>query len=99
MMINEISFPKLFDKVFTIDRVAFTIFGKDVMWYGVILAAAFVLAAVYVLRRCPEFGWSPDRMLDMILWGLPAGILGCRAYFVLNTWDYYSAHPEDIIKI
>ena len=99
MMINEVSFPKLFDRVFVINRVAFTIFGKDVMWYGVILAAAFVLAAVYVLRRCPEFGWSSDRMLDMVLWGLPAGILGCRAYFVLNTWDYYSAHPEDIIKI
>lgn len=98
-MVNDISFPGLFDHVFHIDRVAFTLFGKDVMWYGVILAFCFVAAAFYVLRRCPDFGWSPDRFLDMILWGLPAGIIGCRVYFVMNRWDYYSAHPSEIIEI
>ena len=98
-MINEISFPGLFDHVFRINRVAFTLFGKDIMWYGVILAFCFVIATLYVLRRCPDFGWSPDKFLDMALWGLPAGILGCRIYFVINRWDYYSAHPKEIIEI
>lgn len=98
-MINEISFPGLFDHVFHINRVAFTLFGKDIMWYGVILAFCFVIATLYVLRRCPDFGWSPDKFLDMALWGLPAGILGCRIYFVMNRWDYYSAHPKEIIEI
>ena len=98
-MINEISFPGLFDHVFHINRVAFTLFGKDIMWYGVILAFCFVIATLYVLRRCPDFGWSPDKFLDMALGGLPAGILGCRIYFVINRWDYYSAHPKEIIEI
>lgn len=98
-MVNDISFPGLFDHVFHINRVAFTVFGKDVMWYGVILAFCFVAAAFYVLRRCPDFGWSADKFLDMILWGLPAGILGCRIYYVMNRWDYYSAHPSEIIEI
>lgn len=98
-MINEISFPKLFDHVFSVNRVAFTVFGKDIMWYGVILAVAFMLAALYVMRRAPEFGWNPDKLLDLLLWGLPAGILGCRIYYVVNEWDYYSQHKDEIIKI
>lgn len=98
-MIHEISFPKLFDHVFRIDRVAFSMFGKPIMWYGVILAACFLLAAAYVLKRTERFNWTADRMTDLLLWGLPAGVIGCRVYYVINEWDYYSAHPEDIIKI
>ena len=98
-MINEISFPKLFDHVFRINRVAFTVFGKPIMWYGVILAVCFLLAAAYTLKRIKRFNWNADQMTDMILWGIPAGIIGCRVYYVINEWDYYSANPGEIIKI
>ena len=98
-MINDISFPKLFDHVFHINRVAFTVFGRPIMWYGIILAICFLLAAAYTLKRVNKFNWNVDQMTDMILWGIPAGILGCRVYYVINEWDYYSANPGEIIKI
>ena len=98
-MTNLIGFPGLFDKVFSINRVAFNLFGKDVMWYGVILACGFVLAAVYCTRRTPQFGSNADEFTDLLLWGLPAAVIGCRVYFVINTWDYFRVHPEEIVAI
>ena len=98
-MTNSISFPALFDKVFEINRVAFNVFGKDVMWYGVILTAAVLAAAIYGMRRCDEFGWNQDQVVDGLLYCLPAAIIGARLYYVVCEWDYYGAHPGDIIKI
>ena len=98
-MTNSISFPALFDKIFEINRVAFNVFGKDVMWYGVILTVAVLAAAVYGMRRCDEFGWNQDQVVDGLLYCLPAAIIGARLYYVVCEWDYYGAHPGDIIKI
>ena len=98
-MVNSISFPGLFDRVFEINRIAFTVFGKDIMWYGVILTTAVILAAVYGLRRCEEFGWSQDHLMDGLLWCLPAAIIGARAYYVVCEWGYYSQHPKEIIAV
>ena len=81
-MVNSISFPGLFDKVFEIDRVAFTVFGKDIMWYGIILATAFLAAVLYAVPRCPEFNWNSDRLIDAVLWCLPCAIIGARVYYV-----------------
>lgn len=75
-MTNSISFPALFDKVFEINRVAFNMFGKDVMWYGVILTVAVLAAAIYGMRRCDEFGWNQDQVVDGLLYCLPAAIIG-----------------------
>ena len=98
-MVNSISFPGLFGKVFEIDRVAFTVFGKDIMWYGIILATAFLAAVLYAVPRCPEFNWNSDRLIDAVLWCLPCAIIGARVYYVLCEWDYYSAHPGEIIAV
>lgn len=98
-MIHTIGFPGLFDRTFEINRVAFVLLGKPIMWYGIILASAFVLAALYCSRRAPTFGSNADEFTDLLLWGLPAAVIGCRIYYVANSWDYYSAHPGDIIKI
>ena len=42
-MQNAITFPGL-GLSFTIDRVAFSIGGLHVYWYGIIIAAGFLLA-------------------------------------------------------
>lgn len=98
-MVNSISFPGLFDRVFEINRVAFNVFGKDIMWYGVILTVAVMSAVIYGMRHCNEFGWTADQVTDGFLWCLPAAIVGARFYYVICEWDYYSAHTNEIIKI
>ena len=43
---HTVAFPGL-GLEFELDRVAVTIFGKDIYWYGVIIAFGFLLAVAY----------------------------------------------------
>ena len=42
-MTNTVFFPGL-GLEFELNRVAFTVFGHNIYWYGVIIAAGFLLA-------------------------------------------------------
>lgn len=98
-MINTVSFPGLFEKVFTLDRVAFTLFGNDIMWYGVIIAFGFALAGIYACIHAKDYGQDIDTILDLLIWCLPIAIIGARAYFVLHRWGYYSQNLSEILSI
>ena len=99
-MTHFVSFPGLFDKVFSLNQVAFSLGGWPVRWYGVILASAFFLASLYAMRRAKHFESDADTMIDFLLWALPFSILGARAYYVLSSWDYYSTQPlSELIAI
>lgn len=98
-MINYVSFPGLFDKVFKLDPVAFEIGSLSVRWYGVIICLGFLLAGAYALRRCKTFGVTADDITDFALFLLPSVIIGARLYYVFSSWDYYSKNPSQIIKI
>ena len=42
---------------------------------------------------------STDDLLDLLLWMVPAAIIGARIYYVAFQWGYYGSHPVDIVKI
>ena len=50
----------------TPNPVAFSIFGIDIMWYGIIIAAAMVLAVI-IYRRAPIHKISSEKTLDFVL--------------------------------
>ncbi|MBQ7624792.1 MAG: prolipoprotein diacylglyceryl transferase [Clostridia bacterium] len=81
------------------DPVAFTIFGHPIRWYGIIICLGFIAAAAYCSYRARDFGLTADNVTDFMLWLIPICVIGARAYYVLNRWDTYKDHPEDIIKI
>ena len=63
---SPITFPNLGIEIDP-NPVAFTVFGKDIYWYGIIIAAGFLLAVFYMLARAKDFGITQDDVLDMIL--------------------------------
>ena len=83
----------------TPNPTAFTAFGIDIMWYGIIIAAAMVLAVVIIYRRAPMHKISSERTLDFVLVCVPAGIIGARLYYVAFNWEYYSGDLYKIINI
>ena len=97
-MENVIVFPGLGLSV-TVDRVAFNLFGKDIYWYGIIIAAGFALALLYCSKRIADFGFTKDMLFDAVLIALPTAIVCARIYYVVWEWDYYSQHPGDIIAV
>lgn len=84
---------------FDLPSVAFSIGSYEVHWYGVIIAFGFALAVLYGGRMAYKWKMSLDGMVDVLLWGTVFGIICARIYYVIFQWDYYSAHPGEIIAI
>lgn len=97
-MTNIVSFPN-FGVTFELDRVAFSAFGKDIYWYGVIIGLGVLLAVLYGTRRIQEFGFNNDLLYDVLIWALSSAIIGARLYYVIFEWPYYAAHPDEIIAV
>ncbi len=83
----------------TPNPVAFSIFEIDIMWYGIIIAAAMVLAVMILYRRAPVHDISSDRSLDFVLVTIPMGVIGARLYYVLFNWADYAGDFGKIINI
>lgn len=94
----EISFPMLGD--WSVDPpYSFTVFGFEIYFYGVIIAAAFILAALFCARKAAEFGLTSDDLFDLVIWLIPACIIGARLYYVLFKLDYFIANPSKIFSL
>lgn len=87
-IMNPITFPGLGITV-QIDRVAFSIGSKPVYWYGIIIACGFLLAAGFAAHIAPKYGLTKDNVTDMLLFGLPLGIIGARIYYVIFYFSLY----------
>lgn len=52
---NPITFPGLGISV-QIPRVAFSLFGKDIYWYGILIAIGFLLGSYFACRQYVHLG-------------------------------------------
>ena len=79
---NPISFPGL---GITIDPspVAFSVLGKPIYYYGIIIGTGFLIAVLYALRQCKKAGIQENSVLDFLLIVTPLCIIGARLYYVL----------------
>lgn len=66
-----------------IDPVAFTIFGIEIRWYGIIIACGMTLALIMGYYRAPSQAVDKEDILDILLPSIPMGIVGARLYYVL----------------
>ena len=95
---GAITFPNL-GLEFNPSPVAFTVFGKDIYWYGIIIAVGFILAVVYAMARADQFGLTEDNILDMLFAAVPAAIVCARAYYCLFYWELYAENPISVLYI
>lgn len=85
---KSVTFPGL-GLEFTLNPVAFTVFGWEIYWYGVIIATGFMLAVIYCMGQSKKFGLDNDTVLDMLIFTVPAAIVGARLYYVVFYLDLY----------
>lgn len=78
---------------------SFSLFGRTIYLYGVIIAVAFIIGILYCGRKAGKTGLKEDDIYDVLLWLLPSAIIGARLYFVLFSLDYYLAHPSEILAV
>ncbi|MBD1372227.1 prolipoprotein diacylglyceryl transferase [Hazenella sp. IB182357] len=82
-----------------LDPVALSLGPISIHWYGIIMGTAAMLGLWLAMREGERRGLEKDLFLDMMIWVIPAAILGARLYYVSFEWSYYAEHPADIIAI
>ena len=87
-MTRTVAFPGL-GLEFHLNRVAFELFGLPIYWYGVIIAAGFLLAVLFCYKMAPRFGVKSDDIIDLLFFAVPLSIVGARLYYILFYLDLY----------
>ena len=94
----DIRFPNL-GIVFSHVGRSFKIGNFEIMYYGIMIACAF-LAGLFVTRlEAKRTGQDPELYLDFLLCLVVPAIVGARAYYVIFSWDYYKHNPAEIINL
>ncbi len=95
-MTNYISFPGIGIGEMKINKIAFSLFGRDIAWYGIIITLGIILAVLYVINRGKYEGISEDDIIDYAIFTIPLAIIGARLYYVLTSLDQYDSFLEMI---
>ncbi len=85
---NIVSFPGL-GLSFQLNPVAFSVFGWPIRWYGIIIATGFLLAVWFCSRRAKKYGITQDEIIDLLIYAVPACIIGARLYYIIFYLDFY----------
>ena len=82
MLKHELLFPGL-GISFEFSNVAFSIFGLDIYWYGIIVMCAMIVALCYVFLRAKRFNINADALTSIITWAIVGGVVGARLYYII----------------
>ena len=93
---SVLSFPGFGIGEFTVDSVAFEIFGIPIAWYAIIITFGMVCAVAYTVFRGSQVGIVLDDVIDFALFAIPIGIIGARLYYVLTKLEEYNSFAEVI---
>ncbi len=75
------------------DRVAFSVFQRDIYWYGVLMALGIMIAVMLAMFEAKRKRMNEDTVLDLCLVIIPCGVVGARLYYVLFEIKQYLAGP------
>ncbi len=95
----DVWFPHLGIRIGHLDSTAFSIFGLDIAWYGLIIAFGVLAGLGLACLIAKRSGQKPEVYSDFLIYALIFSILGARIYYVIFSWDFYAAHPKEILNI
>lgn len=79
--------------------ILFEIGNWPVYTYGVLLAAAYLLALQLAVWRAKRRGIDPNRVMDLGIWIIIAALVGAKLLLIVVDWDYYRSNPREIFSL
>ncbi len=70
-----------------------------IYWYGVMVAAGFLVGAWIATRRAGAYGIEPQEIADLMIWLILGGIIGARLAYVGAHLPEFMLEPLEIIRI
>lgn len=95
----EIYFPNMNIQVNHLSRIAFSIFGFEVYWYGVIITLGIIGGLSIASYVAKKDGQDPEIYIDFLMYDLIVAFIGARLYYVLFELEYYLKNPIEIFYI
>ena len=95
---NTVIFPSI-NLELNIKRVAFSIFGIDIYWYGIIIALAIMIALLILKLQDGKFGIKFNTILDLAIYLIPISLICARIYYVLFNLQQYTNNPLKIFNL
>ena len=80
----------------SVNPIAFAIGSLEIRWYGIMMAIAVISLLVVMLREAKRRGITND-IYSIFLTGIVGGLVGGRLAYIIYYWDYFIAHPREII--
>jgi len=71
----------------------------EIRWYSVLIITGIFLSYYIARRRAEKEGVNPEHLDEVLVYGIIAGVIGARIYYVAFRWDYYSKNFSEIFKI
>jgi len=75
------------------NRVAFTIGGWTIYWYGIMVCIGFMVGIWNASRRALKTDIDPSRVVDLGTWLLLGAIVGARLLYVVSYWNEFAGKP------
>lgn len=72
-----------------VNPVAFTIFGRDIAWYGIIITLAMLSGLVAATIRAKKIGMTFDDLVEVFICAIPLAIIGARIGYVMVRPEYF----------
>ncbi len=79
--------------------IVFQIGPISIRWYGLLIATAVLLGTSLAHREAIRRREDPDQLLNVIVLGVMAALVGARLYYVLFNWGYYGPRPSKIFAV
>lgn len=76
-----------------------TVFGFEIAYYGIIIAAGMLLAVLLISAEAKRTGQDDDFYFTTIMISIVMAVIGARLYYVAFSWNYYSQNPAEILNI
>lgn len=81
------------------DPIAFSIFGLEIRWYGILIASGIMVGMLIAQLNCRIKNISFDNFLDTFLVSLIPGVIGARLYYVAFEFENYKDNLMSIFNI
>jgi len=85
--------------VINVDPVIFSLGSFELRWYTVAIIIAIVSAIYIAFREFRKKGLSEKILTSLLPWMFGSGLVGARAFHVIDHWQFYVENPSMIIQI
>ncbi len=67
--------------------------------YALVIIVGVVVGALIGRRRWVARGGRPDTVEEVLIWAVPAGLVGARVWHVVSRWQAYADDPWSALRV